>query len=88
MSNSQLLVFYSTQRKITVYGNATNWNGTGFDENYQPPSKFRVNVLQTVSRCYQENLTINDHLSFYTNARFCGIDRHSVNLIGLLNESE
>ena len=40
LSNSQLLIFYSEQTYITVYGNATNWNSTGYwDEVFQPLSK-------------------------------------------------
>jgi len=42
-------VFYSQQIHITVYGNATNWNTTGYwDEIYGEPGKFRVKVWQTV----------------------------------------
>lgn len=88
VSNSQLIVFYSTNNQITIYGNATNWNDTGFDENYQPPSKSRLKLLHTVSRCHQENVTINDHISLYIKARICGIGRYCVNFIGPLNESE
>jgi hypothetical protein len=41
VSNSQLLIFYSTQSYVTLYGNATNWNYTGYwDEVFQPLSKF------------------------------------------------
>jgi phage terminase large subunit-like protein len=42
-SNSQLLVFYSKQFHIRIYGNATNWNEAGYwDEIYGEPSKFSV----------------------------------------------
>jgi len=88
VSNSQLLVFYSSQIRITISGNVTNWNDTGFDENYETPSKFRVKILQTMSRCHQDKVTINGHISFYTNARFCEIVRHFVNFIGSLSEFE
>jgi len=45
VSNSQLLVFYSAQCYIRIYGNATNWNSTGYwEEIYQQKCKFRVKV--------------------------------------------
>jgi len=34
--NSQLLVFYSAQRPATVYGYATNWSRTSWEEIYPP----------------------------------------------------
>jgi len=37
--NSQPLVFYSTQSHVTVYGNATNWTSTGWEEIYPQQSK-------------------------------------------------
>jgi hypothetical protein len=46
VSNSQLFVFYSTKSLLTLQGNATNWNDTGFDENYEQLSKFNVKLLQ------------------------------------------
>jgi len=50
---------------MTIYGNATNWNGTGFDEIYETTNKFRLKLLQTVSRYHQENVTIIDHIFLY-----------------------
>ena len=44
-SNSQLLVFYREKRHIALYGNATTWNSTGFDEIYQPSCKLRLNIF-------------------------------------------
>jgi hypothetical protein len=46
VSNSQLLVFHSTQRHITLSGNATNWNNTGYYEAYYPSRKFGVNCMK------------------------------------------
>jgi len=79
-------VFYSTPLQATIYGEATNWDGTGFDEDYVPPSKFRVKLLQTVSRCHKDNVAINDLISFNINIRYCGIFSHFVNSIGPLKE--
>jgi hypothetical protein len=56
--NSQLLVFYSAQSPTTIYGYATNWNSTGWEEIYPQQSKLNVNV------------TTNDHVTFYINAKF------------------
>jgi len=43
MSNSQLLTFYSEQRHVTIYGNATNWDSAGYlDEVFQPSSKIGI----------------------------------------------
>jgi len=40
MSYSQLLIFYSEQRHVTIYGNATNWNSAGYwDDYFQTSSK-------------------------------------------------
>jgi hypothetical protein len=45
LSNPPLLVFYSKQYYVTLYGNATNWNSTGFwEETYPQSCKFTVNV--------------------------------------------
>jgi len=38
-------VFYSAQSSVTLYGNATDWNGSGWKETYAPPCKFRVKVF-------------------------------------------
>jgi hypothetical protein len=73
VSNSQLLVFYSAQLHITIYGNATNWNSAGYwDVNFPQPSKFRVKFWQTVPGYHQDNVKIDDHKSYYKNTRFCG----------------
>jgi hypothetical protein len=45
VSNSHILVFYSEQSHVTLYGNATNWNGSGWQEVYEPLCKFRVKVF-------------------------------------------
>ena len=42
VSNSQLLVSYSEQRRITSCGYATNWNSTGYVEFYHPVRKYRM----------------------------------------------
>jgi hypothetical protein len=44
-SDSQILVFYSKERRITLSGNATNWNSSGCYEAYYPDRKIRVNFL-------------------------------------------
>jgi hypothetical protein len=44
VSNSHLLVFYSEQRRIKLYGYATNWNSTGYFEVYHSVREYSVNV--------------------------------------------
>ena len=80
---SKHLVFYSTTSYMSFGGYATNWNSTGnWDEIYRPPSKFRVKLLQTLSRFHHDNARINYHIYFYINTRISGIFRHSDNFIG------
>jgi len=79
---SKHLVFYSAQIPVKINGYAKNWDSTGhWEEIYQPQSKYRVKLLQTVSRFHQDNVTINDHIYMYINARFNGIFTHFVHFI-------
>jgi hypothetical protein len=40
------LFLYRAQSTVTTYGNATNWNSTGYwEESYQPPRKYREMCL-------------------------------------------
>ena len=77
-------MFYSARSQIKINGNATNWNGTGFEEIYDPPGKFSVKLLQKVSRCHKDDVMINDHISFNINTRTCGTCRRFLNFIGPL----
>jgi hypothetical protein len=72
VSDSLLLMFYSEQRYITLKGNATNWNGTGFEEIFNPTSKFRVKFWRNASWCLLNNVTMHDHISFCINPSYCG----------------
>jgi len=45
VTNSQILVFYSAQRGITFYGNATNWNSAGYFDINTPVCKYNVNCV-------------------------------------------
>jgi len=45
LTNSQILVFYSAQRGITFYGNATNWNSAGYFDINTPVCKYNVNCV-------------------------------------------
>ena len=45
MSNSKFLVFNSEQAQVTLYGNAANWNGSGYEQVFKTASKFRVKCL-------------------------------------------
>ena len=72
MSNYQILVFYSEQRHIIIYGNATNWNSSGYFEVFDEERKYSTNVWQTTSLYHLVNETINYNNSFYRNARFSG----------------
>jgi hypothetical protein len=49
--NSQLLMFCSTQIPTTVFGYATNWNSTSWEEIYPQQSKFSANFLQAMPWC-------------------------------------
>ena len=85
---SKHLVYYSAQFPIKINGYAENWDSTGhWDEIYIPQSKYRVKLLQTVSRFHQDNVTINDHIYIYINARFNGIFIHFDNFIGPLKRN-
>ena len=68
--NSQLLVFYSTQSPTTIYGYATNWNLTSWEEICPQQSKFSVNFWRAMSLCHQDNVMIKDHNTCYTNAKY------------------
>jgi len=66
-------MFYRAQRNITIYGNATDWNGHGFDKVFPQPSKFRVMCLTDRALYHQDNDRINN---IYINARFLRINKH------------
>jgi len=81
-------VFYSTKNPVTIKGHAENWISTGqWDEKYKLPSEFRFQLLHRVSRFHQDNATINDHVSFCINAKFCGIFRRFDNFISTLKRN-
>ena len=66
MSNSKLLVFNSEQALVTLYGNATNWNGSGYDQVFETASKFRVKrltdcVMISIEQCNDKS----SHLILY-----------------------
>ena len=71
VSNSLLLVFNSEQRHITSYGNATNWNSTGYVELHYLVRKYRVKFCRKAQWYYKGNVRINDHKSFYIQTRLC-----------------
>ena len=48
MSNSQLIVFYSENRYVTVNGTITNWNSTGLEQNYSPSCKYTLQCLTKI----------------------------------------
>jgi len=60
-------VFNSQQQKYTPYGSATNWNGTGLDQIFPPPCKFRVKFGQTASWCNNKR----SHFLSYKSYIFC-----------------
>jgi len=49
--NSQRFVFYSAQSPVTIYGYATNWTGTSWEEIYPQQSKLSVDFWRAISWC-------------------------------------
>jgi hypothetical protein len=49
--NSHLLVYYSAQSPTTVYGYATNWTHTSWEEIYPQQSKLNSNIWRAMSWC-------------------------------------
>jgi hypothetical protein len=75
LSNSKHILFYRViNRPNTIPNIATNWNGTAWDEIYILPCKWRITFWQLASWCDQDNVTINDLISFYINSRLCKDD--------------
>jgi hypothetical protein len=70
VSNSHILVFYSEQSHIKIYGNATNWNGSGWQEIYAPPCKFRVKVFTNSIIILTGKYNDKCSYSFYINFTF------------------
>jgi len=62
-------VFNSEQPHIKTYGYATNWKSTGYFETHYTVRKYRVKVLSNSAKLSPDNITNNDHKSFFTNAR-------------------
>jgi hypothetical protein len=65
MSNSKHVLFNRAQQNFTGYANATNWNGTGYDQIYNPPSKCVVKISTNI-------LIICNVKVFYMKIRYCG----------------
>jgi len=68
VSNSKHLVFNSAQQ--TLYGNATNWNGTGYDLVMETMRKFMLksltnSVMMSTVQCNDKN-----QKTFYIRTRF------------------
>jgi hypothetical protein len=79
-----ILVFHSTQNHTTVYGYATNWTCTSWQEIYPKQRKFNMNFWQAVSWRHQDNVTVADHIYFYIKSKFIGIFVNCENIISLL----
>lgn len=76
MSNSLLLVFYSENNYMTIYGYVKNWKKTGYFEAYDFPGKYSVNSLTNSIRHHLDKVMINGHNSFNINALF-SVDNES-----------
>ena len=71
VSNSQILVFYSEKRHFKILGYARNWNSFGYIELHHIERKYRIRVCRRAQCYYLDNVTINDHKSFYMSNRIC-----------------
>ena len=65
-------MFYSEKSHVTIYDNATNWNGSGWQEIFAPPSKFSVKVFKKSDFILPGKYKDKYSYFFYINATFLG----------------